>query len=152
MEVVTDDVLVLYHMQLSENQLLRQRLESLQQQLLNVRILWSWMLISSTKQIILQLIRLKAMQSINYTLLQIKQKSVIIFFRSQYIFWSSCRSDMQECNYRDLHSQFQNQSSELQSIHQVYGQRIHEIETQYHAEKQLRIRQEGELRQLKEKV
>lgn len=54
MEVVTDDVLVLYHMQLNENQLLRQRLESLQQQLLNVHVLWSWMLISSITQIISQ--------------------------------------------------------------------------------------------------
>ena len=54
MEVVTDDVLVLYHMQLNENQLLRQRLESLQQQLLNVHVLWSWILISSITQIISQ--------------------------------------------------------------------------------------------------
>ena len=38
MEVVTDDVLVLYHMQLNENQLLHQRLDSLKQQFLNVRV------------------------------------------------------------------------------------------------------------------
>lgn len=61
MEVVTDDVLVLYHMQLNENQILRQRLESLQQQMLDVCVIWSWILFHSKKQIILLSIRLKAM-------------------------------------------------------------------------------------------